>query len=131
MKVFPEDFVYSREHLWIRVDGDLATIGLTDYAQERLGEVLSVELPEVDTEVERDESFGSIESAKAVIELIAPVSGLVVNVNDDIADDVGIINSDPHDTGWLIVIEMSDLDEIDDLLDARGYNDFILETEED
>lgn len=131
MKVFPEDFVYSREHLWIRVDGDLATIGLTDYAQERLGEVLSVELPEVDTEVERDESFGSIESAKAVIELIAPVSGLVVNVNDDIADDVGIINSDPHDTGWMIVIEMSDLDEIDDLLDARGYNDFILETEED
>ena len=131
MKVFPEDYVYSREHLWIRVDGDLATVGLTDYAQEKLGEVLSIELPEIDTEVERDESFGSIESAKAVIELIAPVSGLVVNVNDDILDDVGIINSDPHDTGWLIVIEMSDLDEIDDLLDAHGYNDFILETEED
>jgi glycine cleavage system H protein len=131
MKVFPEDYVYSREHLWIRVDGDLATIGITDYAQEKLGEVLSIELPEIDTEVERDESFGSVESAKAVIELIAPVSGQVVNVNDDILDDVGIVNSDPHDTGWLVVIEMSDLDEIDDLLDARGYNDFILETEED
>ena len=130
MKVFPEDYVYSREHLWIRVDGDLATIGITDYAQEKLGEVLSIELPEIDTEVERDESFGSVESAKAVIELIAPVSGQV-NVNDDILDDVGIVNSDPHDTGWLVVIEMSDLDEIDDLLDARGYNDFILETEED
>lgn len=131
MKVFPEDYVYSREHLWIRVDGDLATIGITDYAQEKLGEVLSIDLPEIDAEVERDESFGSVESAKAVIELIAPVSGQVVNVNDDILDDVGIVNSDPHDTGWLVVIEMSDLDEIDDLLDARGYNDFILETEED
>ena len=85
----------------------------------------------IDTEIERDESFGSLESAKAVIELIAPVGGQVVNVNDDLLDDVGIINSDPHDTGWLIVIEMSDLDEIDDLLDTRGYNDFILESEED
>jgi glycine cleavage system H protein len=131
MKVFPEDYMYSREHLWVRVDGDLATIGITDYAQEKLGEVLSIELPEIDTEVERDESFGSLESAKAVIELIAPVGGQVVNVNDDLLDDVGIINSDPHDTGWLIVIEMSDLDEIDDLLDTRGYNDFILESEED
>jgi len=131
MKVFPEDYLYSREHLWVRVDGDLATIGITDYAQEKLGEVLSIELPEIDTEVERDESFGSLESAKAVIELIAPVGGQVVNVNDDLLDDVGIINSDPHDTGWLIVIEMSDLDEIDDLLDTRGYNDFILESEED
>jgi glycine cleavage system H protein len=131
MKVFPEDYMYSREHLWVRVDGDLATIGITDYAQEKLGEVLSIELPEIDTEVERDESFGSIESAKAVIELIAPVGGQVVNVNDDLLDDVGIINSDPHDTGWLIVIEMSDIDEIDDLLDTRGYNDFILESEED
>ncbi|HOD28726.1 MAG TPA: glycine cleavage system protein GcvH [Syntrophales bacterium] len=131
MKVFPEDYLYSREHLWVRVDGDLATIGITDYAQEKLGEVLSIELPEIDTEIERDESFGSLESAKAVIELIAPVGGQVVNVNDDLLDDVGIINSDPHDTGWLIVIEMSDLDEIDDLLDTRGYNDFILESEED
>ncbi|HAR97432.1 MAG TPA: glycine cleavage system protein GcvH [Syntrophus sp. (in: bacteria)] len=131
MKVFPEDYMYSREHLWVRVDGDLATIGITDYAQEKLGEVLSIELPEIDTEVERDESFGSLESAKAVIELIAPVGGQVVNVNDDLLDDVGIINSDPHDTGWLIVIEMSDIDEIDDLLDTRGYNDFILESEED
>jgi glycine cleavage system H protein len=131
MKVFPEDYMYSREHLWVRVDGDLATIGITDYAQEKLGEVLSIELPEIDTEIERDESFGSLESAKAVIELIAPVGGQVVNVNDDLLDDVGIINSDPHDTGWLIVIEMSDLDEIDDLLDTRGYNDFILESEED
>ena len=127
MKVFPDDLLYSREHVWIRVDGDLATVGLTDYAQEKLGEILSIELPEVDSEVERDEPFGAIESAKASIELIAPVSGEVINVNEDLTDDIGIVNSDPHDTGWMIVIEMKDLDELDDLLDARGYHDFIVQ----
>jgi glycine cleavage system H protein len=96
MKVFPDDLLYSREHVWVRVEGDLATIGITDYAQEKLGEVLAVELPEIDAEVERDEPFGAV-------------------------------NSDPHDTGWMIVVEMHDLDELDDLLDARGYHDFILQ----
>lgn len=126
MKVFPEDLLYSREHIWIRIDGDLATMGITDYAQEHLGEAVSVELPEVDSDVEQDEPFGTIESsAKGVVELISPLSGVVISVNEDISDDIGIINSDPHDTGWLIVVEMNDLDEIDDLLDAKGYHDFI------
>jgi glycine cleavage system H protein len=127
MKVFPEDLFYSREHIWVRVDGDMATIGITDYAQESLGEIHSVEFPEIDTYVERDETFGSIESAKAVIDLITPVSGTVVSINEDITDDIGIINSDPHDTGWLVVIEMNDLEQLDDLLDAAGYHDFIQE----
>ncbi|MDQ5984506.1 MAG: Glycine cleavage system H protein [Syntrophus sp. SKADARSKE-3] len=126
MKVFPDDLLYSREHVWVRVEGDLATIGITDYAQEKLGEILSVELPESETEVERDEPFGVIESAKASIELISPVTGEVINVNEDLTDDIGIVNSDPHDTGWMIVVEMKDLDELDDLLDARGYHDFIV-----
>jgi glycine cleavage system H protein len=126
MKVFPDDLMYSREHVWVRVDGDLATIGITDYAQEKLGEVLSVELPEYETEVERDEPFGAIESAKASIELICPVTGEVVSVNEDLTDDIGIVNSDPYDTGWMIVVEMKDLDELDDLLDSRGYHDFII-----
>ncbi|MCX7634425.1 MAG: glycine cleavage system protein GcvH [Syntrophales bacterium] len=126
MKVFPEDLLYSREHVWVRVEGDMATIGITDYAQEKLGEIISIELPEVDTEVERDEAFGTIESAKASVELICPVTGEVVSVNEDLQDDIGIINSDPHDTGWMIVVEMKDLDELDDLLDARGYHDFIV-----
>jgi glycine cleavage system H protein len=130
MKVFPDDLVYSREHLWVRVDGDVATVGLTDYAQEKLGEVQSVTLIEADTEVDRDESFGTIEAAnKGVVELICPVSGYILSVNEDITDDVGIINSDPHDTGWLVVVEVTDLDELDDLLDAKGYQDFILEQE--
>jgi glycine cleavage system H protein len=127
MKVFPDDLLYSREHIWVRVDGDLATIGITDYAQENLGEVVSVELPEADSEVERDEPFGTIESsAKGIVELISPVSGDVINVNEDISDDTGIINSDPHDTGWLIIVEMNDIEELDDLLDVKGYHDFIV-----
>jgi glycine cleavage system H protein len=128
MKVFPEDLLYSHEHIWVRVDGDLATIGITDYAQENLGEVVSVELPETEAEVERDEPFGAIESsAKGVVELISPVSGEVISVNEDIGDDIGIINSDPHDTGWLIVVAMSDPEELDDLLDVKGYHDFIIQ----
>lgn len=126
MKVFPDDLLYSREHVWVRVDGDLATIGITDYAQENLGEVVSIELPEADSEVEQDEPFGTIESsAKGVVELVSPVSGEVISVNEDIADDIGIINSDPHDTGWLIIVEMSDMEELAELLDAKGYNDFV------
>lgn len=130
MKVFPEDLLYSREHIWVRIDGDVATIGITDYAQEKLGEVHAVELPEVDDEVERDEPFGTLEAAKGIVELIAPVSGQVISVNEDINDDIGIINSDPHDTGWLIAVSISDADELDDLLDARGYHDFILQEAE-
>jgi glycine cleavage system H protein len=132
MKVFPDDLLYSREHVWVRVDGGLATIGITDYAQEKLGEILAIELNRMDSEVERDESFGTIESAKGVVELISPVSGEVTSINEDTADDIGIINSDPHDTGWLIIIEMSDIEELDDLLDAREYYEYVLqETEED
>ncbi|MGD0276785.1 MAG: glycine cleavage system protein GcvH [Syntrophales bacterium] len=130
MKVFPEDLLYSREHIWVRIDGDVATIGITDYAQEKLGEVHAVELPEVDDELERDEPFGTLEAAKGIVELIAPVSGQVLSVNEDINDDIGIINSDPHDTGWLIVLSMSDGDELNDMLDARGYHDFILQEAE-
>jgi glycine cleavage system H protein len=127
MKVFPIDLLYSREHIWVRVDGNLATIGITDYAQENLGEVVSVELPEADSEVERDEPFGTIESsAKGIVELISPVSGDVIHVNEDISDDTGIINSDPHDTGWLIIVELNDIEELDDLLDVKGYHDFIV-----
>ena len=126
MKVFPDDLLYSREHVWVRVDGDLATIGITDHAQERLGEILLLDLPEVDSYVEKDEPFGSIESAKAVVELISPVSGVIISVNEDITDDIGIINSDPHDTGWMIIVEMDDLEELDDLLDTRGYQDFVI-----
>ena len=129
MKIFPEDLLYSREHIWVRIDGDMATLGITDYAQESLGEILSVEFPEIDTYVERDETFGSIESIKEVIDLISPVSGTIVSINEDINDDIGIINRDPHDIGWLVVIEMDDLEQLEDLLDAANYHDFITQEE--
>jgi len=130
MKLFPDDLLYNREHIWVRVDGYTATIGITDFAQESLGEILSVEFTDIDDYVERDEPFGSIESSKAVADLISPVSGTVININDDINDDIGIINSDPHDTGWLIVVEMDDLEQLDDLLVSSAYNDFISQEEQ-
>ncbi len=132
MKVFPDDLLYSREHVWVRVEGDLATIGITDYAQEKLGEVISLDLPEADAYLERDEPFGKIESVKAVVELICPLSGVVVSVNEDLPDEIGVVNSDPHDTGWMIVMEIEDPAELDDLLDVKGYQEFlILEAEAD
>ncbi len=132
MKVFPDDLLYSREHVWVRVEGDLATIGITDYAQEKLGEVISLDLPEADAYLERDEPFGKIESVKAVVELICPLSGAVVSVNEDLPDEIGVVNSDPHDTGWMIVMEIEDPAELDDLLDVKGYQEFlILEAEAD
>ena len=132
MKVFPDDLLYSREHVWVRVEGDLATIGITDYAQEKLGEVISLDLPEADAYLERDEPFGKIESVKAVVELICPLSGVVVSVNEDLPDEIGVVNSDPHDTGWMIVMEIEDSAELDDLLDVKGYQEFlILEAEAD
>jgi glycine cleavage system H protein len=127
MKLFPEDLLYSREHVWVRVEGNLATLGITDYAQEKLGEIISLDLPEVDSYAERDEPFGSIESTKAVVELISPVSGAVMSVNEDVTDDIGVINSDPHDTGWMIVVEIDDPDELDDLLDTKGYQEFVIQ----
>jgi glycine cleavage system H protein len=130
MKSIPDDLLYSREHVWVRVEGDLATIGITDHAQEKLGEILSLDLPAVDSYVERDEPFGSIESAKAVIELISPVSGVVISVNEDITDDIGVINSDPHDTGWMIIVDLEDPEELDDLLDFRGYQEFVIQEAE-
>jgi glycine cleavage system H protein len=129
MKDFPEDIIYSAEHIWLRVDGNMATIGITDYAQERLGDILSVEFIENDTYVERDETFGSIESVKEVVDLISPVSGTVVVINEDILEDVSIINRDPYDTGWLVVIEMDNLEQLEDLLPASNYHDFITQEE--
>jgi glycine cleavage system H protein len=126
MKLFPDDLLYSREHVWVRVEGDLATIGITDHAQEKLGEIISLDLPEVDAYLERDEPFGRIESAKAVIELISPLSGVVISVNEDITDEIGVVNSDPHDTGWMIIMEIEDLEELDDLLDVRDYQEFLI-----
>ncbi len=128
---FPKDLLYSREHTWTRIDGDIATVGITDYAQDKLDEILSVELFPVDSTVEQGEPFGVIESLKVTTELISPVSGEIISVNEDLADDVGVLNSDTYDTGWMIVVEVKDLEELDNLLDAEAYSDYVDECEED
>lgn len=127
MSTFPDDLLYSREHMWVRVDGNIATIGMTDYGQEQMGEIVSIKLPAVDSSVDQDEPFGTIESARTAADLVSPISGDIINVNDDLGDDVGIINSDPYDMGWMIVVEMSNLNELDDLLDSYEYADYVEE----
>jgi len=127
---FPDDLIYSSEHTWVRVDGDIATVGITDYAQDKLDEILSVELFPVDSSVEQGEPFGVIESVKVTTELISPVSGDIISINEDLADDVGILNSDSYDTGWMIAVELRDLGELDNLLDAGAYVDYIEANEE-
>jgi len=127
MPTFPEDLLYCREHTWVRVDNNIATIGITDYAQEELGDILSVKLTDNDSSVEQDEPFGVIESEKAVVELISPVSGDIIRINEDVSDDLGILNSDPYDTGWLIVVDIKDMSELDNLLDSYEYSDYVEE----
>jgi len=128
---FPDDLMYSSEHTWARIDGDVATVGITDYAQDKLDEILSVELYPVDSSVEQGEPFGVIESVKVTTELISPVSGEIVSVNEDLADDVGILNSDTYDTGWMVTVEIRDFGELDNLLDAEAYADYIEANEEE
>ena len=124
---FPEDLKYTKEHEWARLENGVVVIGVTDYAQENLGEVVYVELPEEGAKVSRAEAFGVIESTKAVSDLYAPVSGTVVEVNDTLLDSPELINEDPYEDGWMIRIEMSDPREMAELLDASAYATFIKE----
>jgi glycine cleavage system H protein len=124
----PEDLHYSKDHEWIRVEGDTATIGITDYAQNSLGDVVYVELPKTGDEFMAHESFGSVESVKAVSEIFTPVSGSVVGANDTLQDEPEKVNSDPYGA-WLIRVKMSKPGEIDSLLTAAEYEDFTKETE--
>jgi len=117
----PEELLYSKEHLWIRVEGDRAVVGISDHAQEVLGAISALELPDLGDELEQDDSFGNVEARKTVAELYAPVSGLVVEVNTEVVDSPEIVNDDPYDGGWLLVIEMSDTEELKLLMSADDY----------
>jgi len=124
----PEELLYSKEHLWIRVEGDRAVVGITDHAQEILGAISALELPSVGDELEQDDSFGTVEARKTVAELYSPVSGLVVEVNAEVVESAEIVNDDPYDGGWLLVIEMSDAEELKLLMSADDYYDQVSET---
>ena len=117
----PKNLRYSREDEWARRDGDRVTVGVTDYAQQQLGDVVFVELPAVGTMVEKGDPFGVIESVKAVADLYAPISGEVVEMNGDLAEQPETVNEDCYGDGWMLVIEASNPSEIDALLDAAGY----------
>jgi glycine cleavage system H protein len=124
---FPEDLKYSKEHEWARHEGEGILVGITDYAQERLGEIVYVELPEEGSQVAFAEAFGVVESTKAVSDLYAPVSGIVAEVNDTLLDNPELINEDPYEDGWLIRIAMSDQSELGKLMNAAEYTSFVEE----
>jgi glycine cleavage system H protein len=124
---FPEDLKYSKEHEWARLESEGLVVGITDYAQENLGEIVYVELPEEGSKVSRSEAFGVVESTKAVSDLYAPVTGTVTEVNDTLLDNPELINEDPYEDGWMIRIAMSDETELGKLMDAAEYTTFIEE----
>jgi len=117
---YPTDLKYTKDHEWIRINGDTADVGITDYAQQQLGDVVYVELPDVGRQLTAGESFGSIESVKAVSELFAPMTGQVVDVNPALKDHPETVNSSPHDS-WMIRIRLSDPGALGSLLDSAGY----------
>jgi glycine cleavage system H protein len=124
---YPDDLKYHREHDWARVDGDIATLGITWYAQDALGELVHYEPPAEGGSVARDESYGEVESVKAVSDLVSPLSGEVVEVNSAVTEAPETINDDPYGEGWLVKIRLSDRGELDDLLDAEAYRQLLEE----
>lgn len=124
MANIPDDLHYSKDHEWVRVEGNVAVIGITDYAQDSLGDVVYVELPKAGEQFAANESFGSVESVKAVSEVFSPVSGKIAGVNDALQDEPEKVNQDPYGEGWMIRVEMSNAGEVDSLLTAAEYEDF-------
>jgi glycine cleavage system H protein len=121
----PEDSRYAKSHEYIHVEGDVGTIGITDFAQKELGDVVYVELPQVGSELEMGDELGSIESVKAVSELFSPVSGEVVEVNEALAEKPELVNTDPYGDGWMIRVRLTSPDEVDELMNADDYEDYV------
>lgn len=121
----PSELKYSKEHEWVKVDGDIVTIGITDFAQSELGDIVFVELPEEGDELTNGDSFGSVESVKTVSELYAPLSGKVVEVNEELEDSPEFVNESSYDKAWMVKVELSDKAQLDELLDADAYSEMI------
>ncbi|KYO66450.1 glycine cleavage system protein GcvH [Thermovenabulum gondwanense] len=122
---FPQDYKYHKEHTWAKIEGDMAVIGITDYAQDKLGEVLFVDLPEEGSSIKQNEVFGSVESGKVASDLYAPLSGEVIEVNEELADSPELINESPYEKGWMIKIKIEDPAEIENLLDYNDYESIL------
>ena len=123
----PNELRYTKEHEWVKVEGNTVVIGITDFAQNELGDIVFVELPEVGDEVTLDQPFGSVESVKTVSELYAPVSGTIVAVNEELSDSPELVNESPYETAWMIKVELSNPSEVDALLNAEAYTQLISE----
>src|SRR5262249_14680568 len=128
---FPDGLKYSKEHEWVLVEDNVAIIGITEFAQHELGDVVYVELPEVGEKVVKDDPFGAVESVKAVSDVFAPVSGAVVEVNDTLPENPETINDDPYGDGWMIKVEISDMDDLKDLMNAEEYAEYIDQQKEE
>jgi glycine cleavage system H protein len=127
----PPGLKYSKEHEWVFTEESVATIGISDHAQEKLGEIVYVELPAVGDTISKDDPFGVVESVKAVSDIYAPISGTVVAINQDLAESPEIVNEDPYGDGWLIKVKMADDDDLQDLMDGDEYEEMVAEEEED
>jgi len=123
----PQELKYSKDHEWVKVEGSKVTIGITDYAQSQLGDVVFVELPELGSEVAASAGFSVVESVKAVSDIYAPVSGKVIEINEALADTPEIVNQSPYDEGWIVVLEISDPAELSELLDSEAYAQLLAE----
>jgi len=121
----PSELKYTQEHEWVKVEGNTVTIGITDYAQGELGDIVFVELPMVGDILEKAGAFGTIEAVKAVSDMYSPVSGEVMEINNALEDDPMVINSDPYGEGWMIKVEISDESELEDLLESVGYEELV------
>jgi glycine cleavage system H protein len=127
MSKIPSDLVYTKEHEWVRQEKDTVRIGITDYAQEELHEIVMVELPSVGTTVKTGETFGTVDSVKATSELFSPISGEVLEINEKLEEAPELVNNDPYGEGWMIVLKPSNPDEIKDLMSSDDYSKFIAE----
>lgn len=125
--ITPKELRYSEEHEWVKVEGDKVRVGITDFAQSELGDIVFVELPEVGDEIVANEPFGSVESVKTVSELYAPISGKVVEVNEDLNDNPEYVNESPYEKAWMIVVEPNDIHEVDNLMTAEQYEEMVKE----
>ena len=121
----PNDIKYTKEHEWVSLDGETATIGITDYAQSQLGDIVFVEFPDINSEINQNETFGVIEAVKTVADLFAPVSGEIIEVNSSLEDSPNFINSDPYGSGWIIKVKIKDSNEYNGLMSSEDYEEHI------
>ena len=122
---FPENFLFTDDHEWVDINGDIATIGITDYAQGELGDIVFIEFPDLNTEFKKGESIGTIEAVKTVADIYMPLSGKIVSLNDELNDDPSLVNNNPFNKGWMLKVQIMHKEEVSELMNTEKYNNFI------